>query len=30
MFDEENVNLVLGRDGSQVLSNVNVELRLAS
>ena len=30
MFDEQNVNLVLGRDGSQVLSNVNVELRLAS
>lgn len=30
MFDEKTVNLVLGRDSSQVLSNVNVELRLAS
>lgn len=30
MVDEKNVNLVLGRDGSQVLSNVNIELRLAS
>lgn len=30
MVDEKNVNLVLGRDSSQVLSNVNIELRLAS
>lgn len=30
MVDEKNVNLVLGRDSSQVLSNVNIELRLAN